>query len=64
MAPNEAMRKACAATCADLQKATKSWELLKCKELGAFNALLMNEHTKRMLRIGLSYCRAQIPKDR
>jgi photosystem II stability/assembly factor-like uncharacterized protein len=40
MAPNQAMRKACAATCAELQTAMKSWELLKTKDLAAFNALL------------------------
>lgn len=43
MAPGEAMRKACAATCADMQKALKSWETLRNADLPAFNTLLMQK---------------------
>ncbi|HLK56211.1 MAG TPA: hypothetical protein VKU00_06590 [Chthonomonadaceae bacterium] len=46
MAPGEAIRKACMATCADMQGAMKSWETLRRTDLPAFNALLAKNNLK------------------
>ena len=48
MTPSDAIRKSCAATASDLQKTTKSWELLKSADLAAFKALL----AKNSLKLG------------
>lgn len=52
MAPNEVMRKACMATCKEFETATKSWELLKSKDLVAFNALLGKNNLKAVADAG------------
>ncbi|HLJ55445.1 MAG TPA: sialidase family protein, partial [Chthonomonadaceae bacterium] len=46
MAPSEAMRKAAAAVCADMDKAKKSWALLRSKDLAQFDALLAKYNLK------------------
>jgi hypothetical protein len=46
MAPGEAMRHACAVTCSEFEKAMKSWDALKVKDLPAFNALLARNNLK------------------
>ena len=48
IAPTEAMRKVCTATCADRLKTTKSWEQFQKTDLAAFKALL----TKNNLKLG------------
>jgi hypothetical protein len=46
LAPTEAMRKACAAACAEMRETMKSWTQLKSKDLPAFNALLQKSNLK------------------
>jgi hypothetical protein len=46
MAPNEATKKVCAATCAQFDKAMKAWTALKTKDLTDFNALLAKNNLK------------------
>jgi photosystem II stability/assembly factor-like uncharacterized protein len=46
MAPNEATKKVCAATCAEFEKAMKAWTALKTKDLSDFNALLVKNNLK------------------
>ncbi|MCW3051585.1 MAG: hypothetical protein JWN14_755 [Chthonomonadales bacterium] len=46
MAPNEAIRKACAATCADFLKAQKAWDQLMITDFSAFNTLLSKNNLK------------------
>ncbi|MCW3099198.1 MAG: hypothetical protein JWL77_4816 [Chthonomonadaceae bacterium] len=46
MTPNEAIRKACTATCTDLLKTTKAWDLFKSTDLTTFNALLAKNNIK------------------
>ncbi len=48
MAPCEPMRRACEATCADLQKALTNWQALQAKELHDFIALLTKNNLKPM----------------
>jgi photosystem II stability/assembly factor-like uncharacterized protein len=44
MAPNDSMQKACSTVCSDMEKAMKIWDLLKSKDLPAFNTLLSKNH--------------------
>ena len=46
MAPNDSIRKACAATCSEMQTAMKNWDALKSKDLAAFNALMAKNNLK------------------
>ena len=52
MAPNEAIRKACTATCADLLKTQKAWDQLKTTDVGTFNTLLSKNNLKPIVIAG------------
>lgn len=46
MAPNDAMRKACATQCEEMDKLMKQWAALQTKDLPALNAVLTRNHLK------------------